>query len=159
MYLFQQFGWYQSDLMIWQRVRMQDAPRLCGAKGCKLSSSLNFSSYVTVKYVLKGINNFHKVITSMKCAFLKYSYNWKNVNVGLVHIRRYPLYLLDYVTCQSINCDLLKKMVWRQIGERCLSGTHFCITEKPWPCSFVQFVTNINTKIVFELEYLMVYEN
>ena len=44
---------------------MQDAPRLRGAKGCKLSSSLNFSSYVTVKYVLKGINNFHKVITSV----------------------------------------------------------------------------------------------
>ena len=28
---------------------MQDVPRIRGAKGCKLGSSLNFSSYVTVK--------------------------------------------------------------------------------------------------------------
>ena len=145
--LFQQFGWYQSDLMIWQRVRMQDAPRLCGAKGCKLSSSLNFSSYVTVKYVLKGINNFHKVITSMKCAFLKYSYNWKNVNVGLVHIRRYPLYLLDYVTCQSINCDLLKKngleTNWREMSVR---DTLLYHRKNPDLAHLSNSFTNINTK-------------
>ena len=28
---------------------MKDVPRIRGAKGCKLGSSLNFSSYVTVK--------------------------------------------------------------------------------------------------------------
>ena len=30
---------------------MQDVPRIRGAKGCKPGSSLNFSSYVTVKSV------------------------------------------------------------------------------------------------------------
>ena len=47
------------------------------------------------------------------------------------HIRQHLFYLLSYVTCRSKKLGVVKKLVRRQTGEKCL---HFCINEKLHIC-------------------------
>ena len=97
-------------------------------------------NFLTVKHMLLTLQMVPHAIFQEGCKWL-FCPNWHRKQYptsGCLQgniFRRDLFYLLDYVTRRSENWDLQKKkMVQRQIGEKCLSRVHLSITEKTLPC-------------------------